>query len=98
MPSINLDRRLAELEKRAAPDNLIKTIIRCIVDPGILDAEMNIITGEGGECWTRQPGETEDQLLERAKCEATRDQGGFVRLIADSVDDRLGTRGHHARA
>lgn len=82
--SMQIERRLIELEKRTAPDNLIKTVIWSILDPGHLDAEMVYATADSGETWTRQPGETEEQFLQRAENEVTRDARGFARLIADS--------------
>ncbi len=98
MPSTSIERRLETLESRAAPDNMIKTIIWHVIDPGPV-AEMVIVTGDQGECWTRRPGETEDQLMERAQREVTRDARGFARLIADSVVGRCtGKEASHARA
>lgn len=94
-----IERRVSALEKQATPDNKIKTVTWTVVDPGRLDAEMVYVRADSGETWHRLPGETEDELLERAAVEVTRDAQGCARLIADSVTSRPnGLEERHARA
>ena len=51
----NLERRIAALEAIEAPTEEL-TIVRRIVWPGHLDAEIDHILDDDGNEWTRQPG------------------------------------------
>jgi hypothetical protein len=77
-----LEKRLAALESANPPANEL-TIIRRIVSPGHLDAEIHRLRGDDGELWTRKHGETEQELIDRASLEAKRSPWGVARLIGD---------------
>jgi hypothetical protein len=62
---LNLEKRIAALEASTAPTEGL-TIIRRFVSPGHLDAEINHITDDQGNEWTRQDGETEEAFTDRA--------------------------------
>ena len=74
-----LERRICALEQ-ASPHNEPMTIIRRIVDPGHLDAEIHRLRAADGELWTRQQDETEQAFMDRASSEVTRNATGFAAL------------------
>jgi hypothetical protein len=77
MPS--LEPRIAALEKASpAPEGMV--IIRRFVSPGHLDAPILCLRSDTGEEWTRQPGETEQELIDRASREVKRNQWGVASL------------------
>ena len=86
-----LPRRIAALEQ-ASPDTSPMTIIRRIVCPGQLDAEVSYARDTHGREWTRQPGETEDAFTDRAAGETEANACGIKRLIASSAE------GQHAES
>lgn len=75
-----LDRRISALEQ-ASPADRIDAIIHRVIVPGDLDAEAQTARGIDGGDWTRQSGETEDDLIDRALREIPRQSGGVARLI-----------------
>ena len=75
-----LESRLATLERANNPDPFT-VIIRKIVSPEYLDAEIQRITADGQE-WTRHPDESEEALRDRALREVRRTPGAMARLIA----------------
>ena len=77
MPS--LEPRIAALEK-ASPATEGLVLIRRFVSPGRLTEEIQRLQSDTGEQWTRQPGETEQELIDRASREATRNQWGVASL------------------
>ncbi len=78
-----LERRISELE-RASPADRIDAIIHRIVTPGEQDAEAQTARGIDGGEWTRLPGESEDDLIDRALREIPRQPGGVARLIVSA--------------
>jgi len=82
MPS--LEPRIAALEK-ASPATEGRVIIRRFVSPGHLDAEIHRLRGDGGELWTRQPGETEQAFIDRASGEVKRNEWGIGCLASEDV-------------
>ena len=74
-----LEKRVAALEQASPGTNDI-TIIRRFVDPGHLDAEIHSLRAADGELWTRQPGEAEQELIDRATVAVTRNGSGFAIL------------------
>ncbi|MBK9346721.1 MAG: hypothetical protein IPN06_09955 [Burkholderiales bacterium] len=80
----NLEKRIATLETTNPPAEEL-TIIRRIVCPGHLEAEINHIRDDGSE-WTRQPGETEDAFIERADSDTPPNKHGIKRLIASNME------------
>ena len=82
---LNLEKRIAALEAKTAPaDDL--TIIRRFVSPGHLDAEIIRLRDDEGTLWTRQTGESEQELIDRASLEVKRSPWGIASLTADDVD------------
>ena len=76
----NLDRRLAALESVAATDNRIDVIIRKIVSPGRVGAEIHRITAAGGDQqWLRGIDESEPDFQDRASREVHRNAKGVCR-------------------
>lgn len=78
----NLEKRVAALELVNPPaDDL--TIIRRYVRPGHLDAEIYRLRDDDGTLWIRQPGETEQELIDRATLEVKRNALGIASLRTD---------------
>ena len=77
-----LEKRIAALEATTAPADEI-TIMRCIVSPGHLDAEITRLRDDDGQLWTRQTGESEQELIDRASLEVKRSPWAIASLIAD---------------
>ena len=75
-----LERRICALE-RASPSTAVKTIIRRFLSPGDVEVEIHSLRGAAdGELWTRLPGETEQELIDRATVAVTRNHWGFAVL------------------
>jgi len=80
---LNLEKRIAALEATSAPvDDM--TIIRRFVIPGHLDAEIHRLRDDDGKAWMRQPGETCQELIDRASLEVKRNSWGVACLTADA--------------
>ena len=82
---LNLEKRIAALEATTMLSNDM-TIIRRFVRPGHLDVEIHRLRGDDGEEWTRQPGEIEQALIDRASLEVKRTPWGIASLTADDVE------------
>lgn len=81
----NLEKRITALETANPPaDDL--TIIRRIVWPGHMDAEVDHIRDDDEHEWTRQPGETEAAFIERADNATQPNKNGVKRLIASNME------------
>ena len=81
----NLEKRIAAMEARSGPvDNM--TIIRRFVSPGHIDAEIHRLRDDDGKAWMRQPGETEQELIDRASLEVKRNAWGIASLMAGGVE------------
>ena len=81
---LNLEKRIAALEATTMPaDDL--TIIRHYVSPGYLNAEIHRLRDDDGKLWTRQPRETEQELIDRATLEVKRTVWGIASLIANDM-------------
>ena len=63
------------------------TNIRRMISPGKLDAEIYSLRDDDGNFWTRQLGETEQELIDRASIEVKRSPWGVARLITASADE-----------
>ena len=63
------------------------TIIRRMVSPGQLDAEIYALRGDDGNFWTRQLGGTEQELIDRAGIEVKCSLREAARLITASADE-----------
>lgn len=82
----NLENRIAALERVTCPNSAI-TIIRRIVTPGHLDAEVDQIRDHEGNEWARQLGESEDEFIERAESETMPNEWGCKSLVARRLED-----------
>ena len=80
-----LERRIAALEATSAPADEM-TIIRRFVSPGHLDAEIHRLRDDDGKLWTRKPGETEQELIDRASLETKRNPWGVACLTSDAAE------------
>ena len=80
-----LEKRIAALEATSAPADEM-TIIRRFVSPGHLDAEILCLRDDDCKAWTRQPGETEQALIDRASLEVKRTPWGIASLTADDAE------------
>ena len=79
----SLEKRIAELEKGASMDEGPLTIVIRPLAPGNLDEEVQALRAQNGsQRWTRQPGETEQELIDRASREVTRKGPGCALLMA----------------
>lgn len=74
----NLERRISALESATTPAEKV-TIIRRII-PG--DEEIQGLRSDDGRQWTRQAGETEQDLIKRASSEARDTDGQSIRLVS----------------
>lgn len=81
----NLEKRVAALETIEAPAEEL-TIIRRIVWPGHLDAEVDHIRDDYGNHWARLPVETEAAFTERAISETQPSKSGVKCLIATNTE------------
>ena len=81
----NLERRIAELEKAGAVNDWPSTIIIRSMTPGNLELEMQEMhDSKGSQQWTRQPGEDEQEFIDRASREVKRDGPRCALLIASA--------------
>jgi len=80
-----LEKRIASLEQANPPAEEL-TIIRRIVWPGHLDAEIDHIRDDDGNEWTREPGESETAFTERATSETPPNKWGVKCLIATNTE------------
>ena len=74
-----LERRVCALEQ-ANPSTAVNTIIVRFLSPADLEAEIHSLRAGDGELWARLPGETEQELIDRASGEVTRNGTGFAML------------------
>ena len=81
----SLEKRIAALETTSAPADEM-TIVRRIVWPGHLDAEIDHIRDDDGNEWTRQPRETEAAFTDRATSETRPNRRGIKSLIATTLE------------
>lgn len=82
---LNLEKRIAALEATTTPADEI-AIIRRFVSPGQPDAEIYRLRDDDGKLWTRQTGETEQELIDRASKEVKRSPWGAASLTADDAE------------
>ena len=76
----SLERRIAALEVQTTPPEPL-TIIRRFVSPGQPMTELQgLKDNEGSTEWQRQPGETEQSLIDRASLAAWRNEWGVASL------------------
>ena len=79
----SLERRIAELEKAGAANEMPMTIIIRCMTPRNLEVEIQELhDSKGGQQWKRQPGEAEQEFIDRASREVKRDGPGCALLMA----------------
>lgn len=77
------ENRIAALEKASTPTDDI-TIFLKIVSPGHLDDEVFRIKSRNGEQrWERLPGETQQELIDRASKEVKRNEWRAATIMSD---------------
>ena len=77
----SLERRIAALEVQAKPPEPL-TIIRRFVSPGQPLPELQGLRDDKGSEWLRQPGESEQGLIDRASLDCVHNQWGVALLFA----------------
>lgn len=79
----SLERRIAELEKVGSTGDGPMTIIIRPMTPGNLEVEIQELhDSKGCQQWKRQTGETEQEFIDRASREVTRNGPGCALLMA----------------
>lgn len=78
----NLKARIAALEATNTKAKFV-TVIRRMLTAGNAGAEIHDLSAEDGTRWTLQPGETEQELIERASLEVKRNSWGFACLVGE---------------
>ena len=81
----SLEKRVAALEATNAPADEM-TIIRRFVSSGHLNAEIHRLRDDDDKLWTRKPGETEQELIDRASRETKRNPWGVACLTSDAAE------------
>lgn len=82
---LSTEQRIAALES-AQPPSEGKTIIRRMVAPGHLDAEIDHIRDDHGNEWARKTGETEAAFTDRAASETPPNARGNRALIGTTLE------------
>jgi hypothetical protein len=77
----SLEKRIAALEVQAKPPEPL-TIIRRFVSPGQPLTELQGLRDDKGSEWLRQPGESEQGLIDRASLDCVHNQWGVALLFA----------------
>ena len=78
----SLEKRITELEKSTALGEMVTTIVVRFMSPDNLNEEIQELQGSKGlQQWKRQPGETEQELIDRATNEVTRNGAGCMMLM-----------------
>lgn len=77
-----LEKRIIELEKASSTGEEPTTIVVRFMSPENLDVEIQELQdADGLQQWRRQPGETEQALIDRATNEVTRNRAGCTMLM-----------------
>lgn len=79
------EKRIAALESAQTPSEGM-TILRRMVAPGRLDAEIDHIRDDHGNEWMRQHGESEAAFTDRAASETLPSAWGFRALIGTTLE------------
>ena len=75
----SLEKRITALEVQTEPPETL-TIIRRLVAPGKPQTELECLRDLKGNEWQRQPGDTEQSLIDRASLAAWRNPLGVICL------------------
>ena len=79
----NLEPRIAALEQASPAGREPLTLIARLEAPGAVGAEVQTVRTIAGATWERRPGETEQELIDRASREAERNAIGVALLVAE---------------
>jgi hypothetical protein len=78
----NLEKRITELEKASSTSEGPTTIVIRFLSAGNLHEEIQTLKDwKGDQQWKRQPGETEQALIDRATKEVSRNGSGCTMLL-----------------
>ena len=78
----SLEKRITELEKAGSTGEGPTTIVIKFLSPENRDVEIQQLKDwKGDQQWQRQPGETEQALIDRATNEVTRNGAGCTMLM-----------------
>ena len=78
----SLEKRIAELEKASSIGQETTTIVIRFLSSENLDGEIQELQDSNGlQQWKRQPGETEQALIDRATNEVSRNGSGCTMLM-----------------
>jgi hypothetical protein len=80
----NLENRISALERVTCPNSAI-TIIRRIITPGHVGAQIKQISDNDGNEWTRQISESEDQFIDNADRETRPNEWRCKSLTATTL-------------
>lgn len=88
----SLGTRLARLEARQVTAIGPVTILRTMVEPGAAGprALPLLALRSGAQRWRREAGEAEQDFIERAKREVTRNERGVAALVQDETEGQKG--------
>ena len=82
---LNLEKRIAELEKAQPSNDGVKTIIVRFISPGVSGDDLHALHSySGAQHWTCDPLESEQNFIDRASREVERKGLGCVRLLLQS--------------
>ena len=80
---LNLEKRIAELEKAQPSNDGVKTIIVRFISPGVSGDDLQALHSySGAQHWTRDPSESEQNFVDRASREVKRNGRGIALLMA----------------
>ena len=83
----SLKKRIADLEKAGAINTgLTNIVIRFVTSKKADDELQEFHDWKNGQQWNRQPGETEQELEDRATREVTRNETGCALLMAGGLE------------
>ena len=79
---LNLEKRIAELEKAQPSNDGVKTIIVRFISPGVSGDDLQALHSySGAQHWTRDLSESEKNFIDRASREVERKGPGGVLLL-----------------
>ena len=90
----SLEKRIAELEKSQPSNDGVKTIIIRFISPGGSDDELQALHSySGGQHWTRDPSESEQNFIDRATRQVKRKGPGCALLMAGDMEKSMSSNG-----
>lgn len=83
----SLENRVAALEASTLSEGGITEIWRVIVSPGNLSPNITRVCDDAGAEWLSHPGESAQELQERAASAARRNENGIAWLTGEDAND-----------